>query len=210
VRQQGTIALIVGYLGGLALIGWTAFGPRSAVEVTIDPAEVQLPTFDLPPPAVQAAQNFDEIVNRPLFQASRSAAVDAPVVEVAPVDVLSTGPGGRLDGFRLAAVFRGAESRSAIVELPNGDSLAVREGDRLENWKVVEIRDEKIVLDSRGERRTLDVHDFAYLGEPRVVPRTRALTERAQRAKRRQARSARTTPPVPRQPRRDEEREDDD
>jgi hypothetical protein len=107
-------------------------------------------------------------------------------------------------------VFRGAESRSAIVELPNGDSLAVREGDRLENWKVVEIRDEKIVLDSRGERRTLEVHDFAYLGEPRVVPRTRALTERAQRANRRQARSARTTPPVPRQRRRDEEREDND
>ena len=209
MRRQGALVLIAGYLGGLAVIAWTAFGPQSSVEIAIDPAEVPLPTFDLPPPVIEAAQNYDEIVDRPLFQASRSAAVDAPVVEVAPVDVLATVPGGRLDGFRLAAVFRGAASQAAIVELPNGDSLAVREGDRLENWKVVEIRDEQIVLDNGGQRRTLEVHDFAYLGEPRIAPRARALSERKRRADRRQARTNRRPPPVPRQ-RRDEEREDSD
>jgi hypothetical protein len=210
LRGPGTLILLTGYAAGFAIIGWVLLGSSKTVNATISPAEIALPTFETPPPMNDSLATFSQIIERPLFQAGRRAASSTPTIDTVPVDVIATDTDSRLDGFRLTAVFSGSGSRTALVELPNGDSLTVSEGDRLESWQILEIGDDQLVLQSRGQRRTLDVHDFAYLGKPRVVPRTRALTERAKRANRRQARTAGTTPPVPRQRRRDEEREDND
>jgi len=211
MRRPTDLLLLFGCAAGLGSIAWMLLAPAGPLDDAVDQtAQITLPALEAPPPIIEILQVYDPIIERPLFSADRTAVVDETLVDESPTEVIAAEPAARIDGFRLTAVFSGAETRTALVELPTGDALTVREGDRLQNWQVLEIQEAQLVLSYRDQRQTLMVHDFAYLGEPRVVPRTRALTERALRAaERRQSRKNRTQASLPRQRRAEQPEEID-
>jgi hypothetical protein len=216
VNRLVTLLLIVGYVAGVGLIGLELTRSESIDERPVTPADIAIPDLTPPPLPIQSLDDYDPIIERPLFQADRTPFSAAQGLDAPTPDLVTSSSAPRLDGLRLAAVFRGADRRTALVELPDGESLTVREGDRIEGWQVIEIRDEQLVLGNRGRQQTLEVHDLSYLGEPpirqRPAPRTRALTERSRPANRRRPGSTQNTPTVSRQTRgpRTEEREEDD
>lgn len=211
--RPGGVVIAIGYATGLATIAWIMFATARPVADNFAPDNIAMPEFDAPPPAIQSLDSFAEIIERPLFQAGRKMPAETATVETLPVGVETTSTQTRLDRFRLSAIFSDGDIRQALVELPNGESLTVGAGDQLQNWRVVEIRDQQLVLGFRGQQQTLDVHDLSYLAESRTRPRERALNERAegeQRANRRQPGSARPPNPAQRQRRRDDDDDDDD
>ena len=187
MRRPADLLLVVGYAAGLGLIAWILLLPAQPDDQIAPATQIALPDLETPPTVIESRQVYDAIIERPLFRADRS-----PVTQETSVNVVAPTPVARTDGFRLSAVFRDNEKLTALVELPSGDTLTVRKGDRLENWQVAEIQDQKVVLSHSGQRKTLLVHDFAYLGKPPPVSRTRALTERARRSADRQATKNRT------------------
>ena len=208
MRRPTDLLLLFGYAAGLGSIAWMLFVPAAPDDVIDQTTPIALPTLETPPPAIEMLQAYDPIIERPLFRADRTAVVEETLADASPTDALPAEPPARVDGFRLTAVFSGGENRTALVELPTGDSLTVRQGDQLQNWQVLEIQDAQLVLGYRGQKKTMLVHDFAYLGEPKVVPRTRALSERAQRViNRRLPRKKPTTASLPRQRRVEEPEE---
>jgi hypothetical protein len=216
VNRLATLLLVVGYVAGFGLIGLELTRSEATDERPVTPADIATPDLTPPPLPIQSLDDYAAIIERPLFHSDRAPSSEVQVLDAPAADLVTDAGAARLDGLRLAAVFRGAERRTALVELPDGKSLTVREGDRIYGWQVVEIRDEQLVLGNRGQQRTLEVHDLSYLGEPpipqRLAPRTRALTERRRPANRRRPGSTQNTPTVPRQTRRQrtEEREEDD
>jgi hypothetical protein len=216
VNRPVTLLLIVGYVAGVGLIGLELTRSEAADEWPVTPADIAIPDLTPPPLPIESLDDYAAIIERPLFYSDRAPLSEAQALDTPAPELVTSTDTPRLDGLRLAAVFRGPDRRTALVELPDGESLTVREGDRIESWQVVEIRDEQLVLGNRGRQQTLEVHDLSYLGEPsippRLAPRTRALTERGRTANRRRPERTQNTPTVPRQTRgqRTEEREEDD
>jgi hypothetical protein len=206
-----SIALAIGYLAGLALLAATFMGPTTDEAPEIETPSVELPEIAVPPPLVIDPATYAAIVERPLFVAGRTPPAGPTAAEVVSAPTRPTGP-LRIGGLRLAAVFREDETRRALVELPDGRSTAVITGDLVENWRVIEIGDDRLVVEQGGERRTLDLHDFSDARAIATRPAVETTTERRRSATRRRLNEPQRIPPRSRRIPEDSAnlREDDD
>lgn len=200
MMRPGSLILVLGYVAGFALITQQLLQPSIRDSGPAEPVPINLAEAVAPPSVGLSLEAYDAIIERPLFRSDRSP---APDTDANPLPVQSVAQAERsadLSGLRLSAVVRGPGVMTALLELPGGESRSVVQGDRVENWTVEEILDDRLVLTHRDQRATLNVHDFSYL-KNRPPPRARAVAERRRAASRRLPRTRRRLPEASRPPR---------
>lgn len=198
--RPGSLILAIGYVVGLAVIAQQLLPPSTQDPGTAEPVLINLAEAVAPPAVNLSLDVFDAIIERPLFRADR---IPAPETAADPVPIQPLAEAERsadLTGLRLSAVIRGPDLMTALLELPDGESRAVAKGDRVENWTVVEILDDRLVLNHRDKRVTLNLHDLSYL-KNRPPPRARAVAERRRPSSRQLPRTRRRLPEASRPPR---------
>ena len=91
-------------------------------------------------------------------------------------------PAGRTTdatGWRLTAVLREAEQHTVLIEDQTGRTLALRKGDQLGDWKIEDISDDRVIIVSGTQRKTLMLHQFEPLAKKRrTTPSRRRITRR--------------------------------
>lgn len=183
--RPGTLILVVGYVAGSAVITQQLLQPSTPDLGPVEPVPINLAEATVPPPVSLSLEVYDAIVERPLFRSDRSPAPEVDPNTVPTESLVQNESSADITGLRLSAVIRGTGVMTAVLELPGGESRTVAKGDRVENWTVDEILDDRLVLTYRDQRVTLDVHDFSYLKNRAPSPRARAIAERRRQATRR-------------------------
>lgn len=180
-----TLLMLLAYAGGL---GWIAYELQRAPDetgATIEPTEST--AFDIPPPLVFSASldGYNAITERPLFNEGRQPETltnEQPKIAAAAA---LTQAAASISGLRVSAIFRSADTLTALVELSNGSSRTVHAGEQLDGWEILEILDDRLVMGNRGERRVLQIYDFERLQEmrarsaPTPVRRNEPLAQRS-------------------------------
>ncbi|MCB1801379.1 MAG: hypothetical protein KDI82_06800 [Gammaproteobacteria bacterium] len=193
--------MLLAYAGGL---GWTAYELQRAPEETVAVIEpTQGTAFDIPQPLVLSASldSYNAIIERPLFNERRLPETLTNDSPKAAADMPVTQPSASISGLRVSAIFRSAETLTALVELGNGSSRTVHAGEQLEGWEILEIQDDRLVMGNRGERRVLQVYDFERLQDfrtrttPPPLRRSEPLAQRSRML--RTPLPRRRLPPVP-------------
>lgn len=165
--ERGTIVLAIGYLSGLGMLGYLLqevpplpTGPTD----TIDAAVIRLPP---PTSAMTNIAAYDAMVERPLFNPTRRPII----VSGAPVTRQNAGDDAveEVDGFRLAAVLKGLGRTTVLIEDELGTTRVLHPGERLGNWLLDEILDDRVVLVAAGNRQMLRVYQF---DRPATRPKT--------------------------------------
>jgi hypothetical protein len=211
MNRLSSLVMIIGCTLGIGVIVMALMPNEEVLPEFGAASDIPLPSLEPPGPTVGPPENYAAIAERPLFRKGRTPPTDSVATPLATTQVAIPTTSAQIDGLRLAAVFRGGDEPRALIETASGESIAVAQGDEVQNWRVVEIRDTELVLGLRGQQQTLQVHDFSAIGAPRINPRSRALTDRQRTAQRRRSENSRNDLPTPRQrrDRRDEDREDD-
>jgi hypothetical protein len=170
MAERGTLLLAIGYLSGLGLLGYLL---RDAPPAPSDPTEtvgVAVPPLELPQSTISTLAAYDAIVERPLFDPARRPGVAAEIA--ASPDDEGADAVEEVDGFRLAAVLKGLGSTTALIEDELGTTQILRPGERLADWVLAEILDDRVVLTADGRRETLRVYQFDKAAvRPRVARR---------------------------------------
>jgi hypothetical protein len=174
------LMLALAYAGGL---GWAAYElqrPAANTAEDIEPKAVVLPEISMPIAFSATIDAYNAITERPLFSSDRKPrtavvaeepTAELPIPDALPVDMA---------GMRVSAIFRGSGTLSALIELYDGETQLVRQGDKVGNWEVLEILDDRIVLGGLGQRRTLEVYQFSQVAPPPPAdPRTLRRSRRA-------------------------------
>lgn len=178
MADRATLLLVVGYVGTLAY-GAHVLRLEPAPLPTPPAAAVRtLPPLTQPPVPVVDPAAHDAITERPLFNAQRRPP-DAGPGETA--DAPSLREPAPIDGVRLTGVLMGTDRPVVLVEQPSGETRALHEGDRLDDWRIQTILDDRVVLASGASRKTLRVHEFADVLPPRSLGRAQVWArDRAQ------------------------------
>ena len=154
-----TLLLVLLALPALGWLWWTsdetdapvaAVSRNGIVPAPNDSAEAA-PAIERPLPPIEA---FSEMVDRPLFAASRRSRVtntepaDEPVADVAPPpeDNIS-------DRYRLIGTVEEGGRVFALLSGDNGSFVRLRRGDRLENWTVDAINRQRVLM-VNGDKAT--------------------------------------------------------
>jgi hypothetical protein len=154
--------LLVGYLGALGL---GAYELRRAPALSLPPAAPEqtapsLSPLEVPPDVISSIAAYDAIVERPLFSPDRRP--ELPEVVTVQTDNSEPEEGlVEIDGFRLTAVLRDADRTTVLIEDRTGKTLSLHAGERLGNWQLDEILDDRVVLIADGRSETLLVYDFS-------------------------------------------------
>ncbi len=157
------LLLVVGYLGALGL---AAYEYQRAPSLAVPPsapepnAEV-LPPLELPPPVVHGIAAYDEIVERPLFSPERRPEATGSAAEGTEEVAEAEAPVVEIDGFRLTAVLKDGDKTTVLIEDRSGQTRVLHDGDRLDNWSLGAILDDRVELVDDGRRETLMVYDFS-------------------------------------------------
>lgn len=128
-------------------------GPESNVAVALERVRTPaLPKFDAP-----ALEHLAAIVERPIFTATRRPAPKPPPARAAA----SADPpdnGLILGRYRLAGVVLTPNLRLVFVtQLGTNKTIAVKQGEELDGWVVVEVERHTIVLRSRERQETITI-----------------------------------------------------
>jgi len=195
VANRANLLLIVGYL---AAIGVGAYELRRASTLALPPAPPDqpaqaLPPLEVSPNVVNSLAAYDTIIERPLFSPDRrpelpeadSTETESSLPEEGLVEI---------DGFRLTAVLRNADQTTVLIEDRTGKTLTLHAGERLGNWQLEEILDDRVVLIADGRRETLMVYDFS-LPAAAAAPVRRATPRPTQQRGQRPAPPARRVRP---------------
>jgi hypothetical protein len=132
--------------------------PAPVVERAADPAA------DVRPPPPPSLDDFEVVLERPLFARDRRA--DMPAVEEPPREE----PDWRLVGVVVA----GEESLALLADPESGTTERVRVGDDVGEWRLTEVSAGAVVLrDAGGDERTLALRADAggEASEPEGAPR---------------------------------------
>jgi len=172
VANPMNLLLIAGYV---AAIGLGAYELRRAPSLALPPAPPEqalqaLPPLEVPPEVIRSLAAYDAIIERPLFSPDRRP-------EAAVVAAAQSGPGQaeegavEIDGFRLTAVLRDGDATTVLIEDRGGQTRTLHAGDRLGNWQLGEVLDDRVVLVADGRRETLMVYDFSPQAKAKPVRR---------------------------------------
>ena len=117
-----------------------------------------LPTLDAP-----AIESFAEIVDRPLFTATRRA---APQSEPTPPATVADAPDESLilGRYKLTGIVVTPAMRMVFVTVPGSrKTIAVARGKELDGWIITEVDRHVIVLESGDRRTRIKVGDDAEI-----------------------------------------------
>ena len=136
-----------------------------------------LSPLEVPPQAISSLAAYEAIIDRPLFNPQRRPrAPDEDSGETVPQ------PADRVtdaSGWRLTAVLREAEQLTVLIEDRTRKTQALRKGDSLGDWKIDEIADDRVIMVSGSQRRTLMLHQFEPVARKLpTTPRNRRVTRR--------------------------------
>jgi hypothetical protein len=201
MMRPGSVMLIIGYVAGFAVIAQQLLSSATPDSGPVEAAPINLVEAAVPPLVSLSRDAYDAIIERPLFRADRAPASETDANPVPSQSVAQAERSADITGLRLSAVIRGANVMTALLELADGKSRSVAEGDRIDNWTVDEILDDRLVLTHRDQRVTLNVYDFSYLTNRAPSPRARSVAERRRPASRRIPRTQRRLPEASRPPR---------
>ena len=193
------VLLAVAYVGALAWIvyEWQPAPPMAdalPVEQTMDLAPLRLPDV-----SIWELEAFEEIVARPPFTPGRRPVETAGDGDGAPAKASPDNGRQSLATMRVSAILNDNEQMTALIEKGDGGAFTLREGGKLEGWRVNEIRDDRIVLALGGRHREMLVYRFEPVPDAREARRPadgRRRPERPPLTPRRAApRAAIHTPP---------------
>jgi hypothetical protein len=189
MASRANLALVVAYL---AVLGLGVYELRRAPALSTPPAPpaqpaLALPPLEIPPDAVRSIAAYDAIIERPLFSPDRRPSPPA-AESVQTGNSLPKAGSVEIDGFRLSAVLRNADQTTALIEDRSGKTLTLHAGERLGDWRLDQILDDRAVLIAAGRRETLMVYDFS---------KPAAAAVRARAAKRRPPRQTGQQPAPP-------------
>jgi hypothetical protein len=142
----------------------------------------------MPVDDIESLAAYDAIIERPLFRRDRQPPSDTP----APSRTKTRPQTDEIAGMRLAAVLKGPDSLTALLEDQSGKTKILHQGDQLGRWRIEEILDDSIVVVSDGRKETLEVHKFDPVGTKRPSRRRPPTTNRE--STRRPARAATPQP----------------
>jgi len=156
------VLLITGYLAALA-VGAYELQRGPALSLPPQPPEQAaqtLPPLEVPPEVINSLAAYDAIVERPLFYQDRRPPASDPAEPQTTAEQVDEGA-VEIDGFRLTAVLQDGDNITVLIEDRTGQTRTLHQGDRLGNWQLGEILDDRVVLIADGRRETLLVYDFA-------------------------------------------------
>lgn len=171
MADRMTILLIGGYIGALALGAYELQRVPDIPEGTPAQGANPLPPLDISSGMIKNIAAFDAIAERPLF--SRERQPESPTQNsnrTQPTNITE-----EIKGMRLAAVLKGPDSLTVLLEDASGETRILHQDDRLGKWRVSEILDDRVVMESDGRRETLLVHQFSP-GYTLKTPRRRPTT----------------------------------
>ena len=156
-----TLLVVLLALPALGWLWWTSGSdqtpiaavsrPGTALPSTTPAATEPSKARPLPP-----IETFTEMVDRPLFAASRSPRLDAAPLADVP-DFQETAPpppeDNIKDRYRLVGTVEEGGRVFALLAGTNGSFVRLRRGDRLENWTVDAINRQRVLM-VNGERAT--------------------------------------------------------
>lgn len=144
-RKQLLSLVLLAACGGLAL--WIAQQWQNPDPLLAEnPGEKTYQSIDIPaveqfmPPPLD---NYSEMVERPLFWASRRP--PAAAAESAPETVAENEPVSPPQGYRLTGVVI-SEGQPLALLSKGQDVLRLREGEALDGWEIAEITPREIIL----------------------------------------------------------------
>lgn len=171
--SRGAALLTLGYAAVLGLGAYELQRAPSLSEAPPPPAQAAqpLPPLEIPPSAIASLAAYDAIIERPLFSPDRrpettEAEDQSPLEDAATEEAIT-----EIDGFRLTAVLRNGEKTTVLIEDMGGETRILHEGERLGNWRLDEIHDDRVLLAADGRRKTLMVYDFNAPPMPRAQRR---------------------------------------
>lgn len=141
-----TLLIMAVLLAGLAIMPWlrdpvsTDNGPQSPTHTPQARSN-----FNDPAPLAQ----YDEIIQRPVFVASRRpAAAPAATSPGKPGEVLL------LDLYPVVGVVVAGEQRLVLIRKATGDTVSrIAQGEELDGWTLTEVSRERLVLEKAGNRK---------------------------------------------------------
>ena len=166
-------------------------GPPASA--TPPPALASLPAFELPD-----LEDLAETTTRPLFVPGRRMPEDT-AQEPAP-ETPEPVRAPEIRRLSLSAVVIVEDQRVALLnDVATGSISRVREGDSVSGWRVLEIRDDSVVVENGSNREELPLRSFEPPPPPQAARNPPAVT-----ARRSAARDGAENPDVkrPRRPRR--------
>lgn len=147
--------LTTGVLSVILVAEW-AMGEanRSQLQATLDKklqAEYQadaLPVLDL---AKQAAENYNAIVEKPLFIEGRK-----PIVEQA-ADSPAAAENGQLDDWLLIGVFNKGERKLALFRKQNEAKsfLKIAESQSISGWQLLQVQSDRVLLQQGAQQKSI-------------------------------------------------------
>lgn len=144
-------------------IAWAVYEWQRPIEppgAVTGGAEPGLPELAIENRSLDPPQRYSQLVERPPFMSTRRPpSLEEPEPEQVAVAV-PQGPRVDASNLRVTAVVVTGDRRTALVEHDNGSLIPVIEGTRIDNWRVDEIRDDRIQLEDNGRQATLLVHRF--------------------------------------------------
>lgn len=167
MANRMTSLLIVGYIGALAL---GAYELQRDPFVPIPPSEHAVespPPLQIPVDDIESLAAYDAIVERPLFRRDRLPESETQVSN-------RTQPRPAQDDvtdMRLAAVLKGPDSLTALIEDQTGATKVLHQGEQIGRWRIDKILDDSVVVVSNGNKKTLLVHRFDNLSARRTLRR---------------------------------------
>ncbi|QGU32020.1 hypothetical protein [Thermochromatium tepidum] len=170
--KQAQVLVALALLGLLAFqwIGWPPDAPSDAttdetggVEPVASPGQPDLLSQI---ETQESKDHYASIIERPLFRPDRRP--EPPRDEQQGPDVLQENLD--LSLFDLSAVLITPETVSAWVRDPAQPKLRrLRIGDDLNGWAVLEIQEDRVLLERQGQRDALILRDYSQ-GAPAVAP----------------------------------------
>lgn len=153
----GALALrATGVLRGDPLL---ADAPPGSVGAALNDANEALAPFAHPP-----ASQFAETLARPVFFSTRAFPSREPKKAAAPGQAGDGegAPAGKVDNLKLWGVLIDASTRKALLGGPSGEARWLSPGERIEQWVVKEIAEERVTLISSGREATLTLYKTLY------------------------------------------------
>jgi general secretion pathway protein N len=156
----------------LGLLGWAAWEaswephPEPPPQAEIATAEAS----SLEPLAFAPLSDYGLTLERPVFYEDRrlpETTEAEPADNVEPTAQLTSS--GRL---RLSAIIVENGQPSALLSIPGEPrSLRLREGESAGGWRLIEIHEDRVTVESNGRTEDIELHDFAVAPAPAPPPR---------------------------------------
>jgi hypothetical protein len=167
MADRMTLLLIGGYIGALALGAHELQRVPSIPGGVSGQAAERLPPLEIRPDTIKSIEAFDAIIERPLFNRDRQP----PAIAQGSDEPQPPARSQKTERMRLTAVLKETNSLTALVEDQSGETIILHEGDKFGDWRVAEILDDRIVIESEGKKQTLEVHQFDLVNTSRSARR---------------------------------------